>query len=174
MDKMKGALGYIAAFVFGFVICWMFWPRVVNVTEYQDRTIKGDVQTVTKMELVYVPKNTNVVDGSITRENTDLDISIPKQSLNVIINGRETVIKKADDEQYVFEKNKVQLQQKSTAEINIAVPAVDRTKYWGLGVGYGKNGVAGVLDFPVNKRAGLAGWVYVDRVTGAGGVKVRF
>lgn len=171
MSRLKTIVKYLAIFAVGFAVCWVFCPRTVSKVEYKDKIIKGDAQTITKTEVVYVPK---AVDSSGQREKTDLQIDIPKTELNVKINGNDAVIPKTDDEQYLFEKNKLQLQQTSKAEINIKVPVIDKTRYWSLGIGYGSNGVAGVVGFPINKKTAVGGWVYADKKTGAAGIKFRF
>lgn len=167
----RTVLKLLISFLMGFACCYVFWPRTVTVVEYKEKIIQGDTNTITKTELVYIPK---IVDNSGQQEKTDLQLDIPKTELNIKINGKDAVIKKADDEQYLFEKNKIALQQSSKAEVNINVPVIDNTKYWGLGVGYGKNGLAGVLEFPINKTSGIGGWMYGDKHTAAGGVKIRF
>lgn len=165
---------YLVAFIVGFAICYIFCPRTRTVTEYKDKIIQGEVKTVTQTELVYVPKSTVVsADGTTSLEKTDLDINIPKTELHVRINGQSALISKDDTEAYIFEKNKVQVQQQSTASINIAVPIVDKTRRWAVGLGYGNNGLAGTLDFPLYKTA-VAGWLYTDRKTNTVGIKVNF
>lgn len=174
MDELKIGIRYLTAFAIGFLACYFLSPRTVLVTEYRDRLIQGEAKTTTKTELVYVPKDTVTnTNGSIVTEKTDIELKIPKQELNIKINGRDAVIHKADEEQYVFEKNKVQLEQKSISEINIAVPTVDNTKRWSVGLGYGNHGIAGTLDFPVHKSV-VGGWAYMDRDTRAAGLKVNF
>ena len=170
-NAIKGIIVAILAFMLGFAVCYTFWPRTVTVVEYKDKVIQGAAKTITNTEIVYVPK---VVDSSGQQEKTDLQVDIAKTDLNVKINGKDAVISKADDEQYLFEKNKIALQQSSKAEVNINVPVIDNTKYWGLGVGYGKNGVAGTVDFPINRKSAVGGWFYGDKVTAAAGVKFRF
>lgn len=170
MNKLRIFAKYLVIFIAGFAMCWIFFPRTIVKTAYKDKIVTGDAQTITKTEVVYVPK---AVDSSGQREKTDLQIDIPKTELNVKINGKDAIISKADSEQYLFEKNKIALHQTSKAEINIKVPIIDNTKRWGLGVGYGSNGLAGTVDFPVNKSS-LGGWVYADKNTGAAGIKFRF
>lgn len=171
MDRFKTIVKYLAIFIAGFIMCWVFFPRTVPKVEYKDKIIKGDAQTITKTEVVYVPKEINSFGQ---REKTDLQVDIAKTDINVKVNGKDAVISKADDEQYMFEKNKIALQQTSKAEINIKVPVQDRTRYWSLGVGYGNNGVAGMVGFPISKKAAIGGWVYADKRTGAGGIEIKF
>ena len=108
----------------------------------------------TKTEVVYVPKYI-YVDGST--EKTDVDVQIGKQELNVKVNGKEFEIKKADDEKYIFDKNKLQLTQTSFAELNIKVPTIDKTKRWEIGIGRSKDGAVGLIGFPINNNVG--GWI---------------
>lgn len=171
ISNLKTIAKYLAIFIAGFIVCWVFYPRTITKIEYRDKIIKGDAQTITKTEVVYVPK---LIDDTGQREKTDLQIDLAKTDINVKVNGKNAVISKADDEQYLFEKNKIALQQTSKAEINITVPVEDRTKYWSLGVGYGNNGMAGIVGFPINKKAAVGGWIYADKRTGAGGIEIKF
>ena len=170
----KYLLCLAVGFIFGFMTCYIFYPRIVTVTK-DDKKITGEAKTTTNTQISYVSKGTVTnADGTTSREKTDLDITIPKQELNVKINGKDAVISKTDDEQYLFEKNKVSLQQSSKAEISINVPVQDKTKYWAIGIGYGKNGVAGAVDFPISKKHAIGGWVYADKATATGGMKIHF
>ena len=161
VDLLKRFVCYIMIFLLGFFCSYIFYPRSRVITKYSDKIISGNVQTHTSTELSYIPKAT--IKGTFDKEKTDLEVSVPKQELNIKINGREAAMSKADDEQYLFEKNKVQLTQQSKAEINIEVPTIDGTKYWELGIGYGTNGVAGQVGFPINKKRDLGGWIYGDK-----------
>lgn len=172
IDKKILLIG-LMFFVLGFVISYKFFPQETIITK--EKTVKGDIRTETKTELVYIPKAVYIDSaGQKQTENTDLQMDIGKQELNVKINGKDAVIKKEDSEKYVFDKNKLQLTQNSKADINIAVPEIDRTKHWSIGIGYGNNGVAYNVDFPINKKNGLGGWVYVNDDKKAAGLKIRF
>lgn len=174
-DYLKTAGRYIVAFILGFICCYIFYPRTTTVTQYLDQSIQGKAQAVTKTEIVYIPKETiRNSDGRLSKEKTDIELKLAKQELNVKINDKDAIINKADDEQYIFEKNKISLQQTSTAEINIKVPVVNNTKYWELGFGYGSNGIAGKIGFPINKESGVGGWIYSDKKTGAVGINIKF
>lgn len=121
--------------------------------EYRDR-----VQT----EIAYVPKET-VIYKTITGETvtgteaTDVDVNIGKQELAVKVNGKDFAITKADDEQYIFDKNKLQLTQTSRADLQITVPTVDKTKRWEIGIGASKDGAVGLVGFPI--RGNVGGWI---------------
>ena len=173
-DICTSLIKYLLVFALGFLCCYIFYPRTLNMIEYRDKIIQGETKTITKTELAYIPKySTTNNDGSVSIEKTDLEIKIPKQELNIKINGKDAIIKKSSDEAYLFEKNKVQLEQTSTAQINISVPVVDNTKHWSLGIGYGKNGLAGTVDFPLHKPY-LSGWIYTDQHTQTLGIKIKF
>lgn len=51
---------------------------------------------------------------------------------------------------------------------------IDKTKRWGINIGYGSNGMAGKMDFPIGDNDHMGGWLYGDKETKAGGVQVRF
>lgn len=126
--------------------------------------IKEVVQQQTKTEIVYVPK--------VADEKTDVDVNVGKQELFVKVNGREQVIQKADDEKYVFDKNKIKLDQTSKTTLDINIPVIDKTRHWGIGVGVGNNGIAYNVKFPIKRNMG--GWAFHDNKTNAAGIMIEF
>lgn len=128
------------------------------------------VESATKTEIAYVPKK--VVNGK--REKADMVADIGKKDFTIRVNGKEQTFVKADDEQYVFDKNKLTLDQTSKVTLDVAVPTVDKTKRWSVGVGYGEDGMAYTVDFPIGKSDRLGGWVYRDNDSTAVGVKIKF
>ena len=102
-----------------------------------------------------------------------MDVTIPKQSLTVKVNGKEETFQKSDNEKYVLDKNKIALEQQSKASIDIKVPTIDNTRRWELGVGVDKHGQpAGMGGFPLKGHVG--GWVAGSKSTVMGGIKVHF
>ena len=136
----------------------------------QPNTISGVVESKTKTEIAYVPKT--VVKGK--KEKTDLQADIGKTDFVVRVNGEEQTFAKADDERFVFDKNKLTLDQTSKVTLDVTVPTVDKTKRWAVGVGYGDDGIAYTVDFPVGKSDTFGGWVYRDNDSTAVGVKMKF
>lgn len=141
----------------------------VIVTEYKDRV---------KTEIAYVPKETviyKLADGSIGKEaDADIDIKINKPELNVKVNEKAFAIRKDDDEKYIFEKNKLALTQTSSADLNITVPTVDKTKLYEIGIGVSKDGAVGLVGFPINRGNSLGGWVAGNEECLMGGVSLKF
>ena len=177
MELAKKYLPYILSFFVGFFVCYKFFPneKIVEVPKTIKQVVQGEVKTETKTELVYVPKTIYIdSNGKEVQEKTDLNLNLGKQELNVKINGKDAVIKKEETEQYIFDKNKLELNQTSKSDISITVPTIDNTKHWGVGVGYGNNGIGYTVDFPINKKANLDGWLYKDNDTNLIGVKVKF
>lgn len=117
-------------------------PAPQVVTEYKDRVVT---------EVVYVQKEQD--------EKTDVDIKINKPELYVKVNDKDFTIHKADDERYIFDKNKLSFTQASRSDINIDVPVVDKTRRYTLGVGISKDGMVGLLSFPINRQKYVGGWV---------------
>lgn len=132
--------------------------------------IPGKATTETKTVIQYVPKSVDTQTRET--EKTDIEVAIPKTDLHLKVNGQEQVIHKDDSEKQVLEKNKVTLDQKSTATFEVKVPTVDNTRKWAAGVGYGNHGLAGKIDFPLKHPVG--GWIYGDKKTIAGGIQVSF
>lgn len=141
----------VAAFFLGWSA--RAWLHVCPVTEPEIKT-EVKYKTDTKTEIVYVPKYI-YQDGST--EKTDVDVNIGKQELAVKVNGKDFEIKKADDEKYIFDKYKLQLNQTSRADLNITVPVIDKTKRWEIGIGTSKDGTVGMIGFPIKNNIG--GWI---------------
>lgn len=156
-------------------------PRTVTVTEEKPVYVKGE--SVTKTQIAYVPKETVIeryIDGNgneVTRqtvETTDLDANIGKTDFIVRINGQSQTFTKDEDERYVFEKNKLALDQTSRISLDVAVPPVDKTKLWAVGIGYSdEKKIAYSVDFPIGKSNNLGGWVYSGDEN-AVGIKWKF
>ena len=144
---------------------------VVNDAEKpQPNTISGVVESKTKTEIAYVPKT--VVKGK--KEKTDLQADIGKTDFTIKVNGKEQTFVKSDEEKYVFDNNKLTLDQTSRVTLDVTVPTVDKTKRWAFGVGYGNDGMAYTVDFPIGKSDAVGGWVYRDNDSTAVGVKMKF
>ena len=121
-------------------------------------------QTVTKTDVRYVAKK--------SAADPDVDIKIPKQELTVYVNGQKQTIRKADTEKYVFDQNKLQLEQYSKAVVDIKIPTLDKTRRWSIGIGVGKDGAAYMLRAPLKNHVGL--WTTCDKKTIMGGVSFDF
>lgn len=131
----------------------------------QNESVTAKTETETKTIVRYVEKK--------SERDSDVDISIPKQTLTVKVNGKEQTFEKEDNEKYVLGKNKIALEQQSKASIDIKVPTIDNTRRWELGVGVDKKGnPAGMVGFPVKGHVG--GWVAGSKGNVMGGIKVHF
>ena len=128
------------------------------------------VKSDTKTEIVYVPKK--IMNGK--KEKTDLQADIGKHDFTIKVNGQEQTFTKTDDERFMFDKNKLAISQTSRIAIDVNVPPIDNTKRWAVGVGYGDDGMAYTVDFPVGKSDRFGGWVYRDNDSTAVGVKMKF
>ena len=173
-NKNGYAQAFILAVVFGIgcaVGSMCTTQDVVNdVEKPQLNTISGVVESKTKTEIAYVPKT--VVNGK--KEKTDLQADIGKTDFTVKVNGEEQTFTKEDDERFIFDKNKLTLDQTSKVTLDVTVPTVDKTKRWAVGVGYGDDGMAYTVDFPIGKSDVVGGWVYRDDDSTAVGVKMKF
>ncbi len=144
---------------------------IVNDAEKpQSNTISSVVESKTKTEIAYVRKETK--NGK--QEKSDIIADVGKQDIVIKVNGEEQTFAKADDERFVFDKNKLTLDQTSKVTLDVTVPTVDKTKRWAVGVGYGDDGIAYTVDFPVGKSDAVGGWVYKDNDSTAVGVKMKF
>lgn len=155
----------VAAFFLGW--CARAWLHICSVSEPEIKT-EVKYKTDTKTEIVYVPKYI-YQDGST--EKTDVDVNVGKQELAVKVNGKDFAIQKSDDEKYVFDKNKLQLTQTSHADLNITVPAIDKTKRWEIGIGVSKSGAVGMVGFPLNNNIG--GWIAGNNGNIMAGISIK-
>ncbi len=164
----------VLTFAGGFVLrgvlhtCPVADTKVITQVEYRDKV---------KTEIAYVPKETVIytaADGSTKSEpeKTDVDVKLNKPVLNVKVNDKTFTVAKAENEQYLFDKNKLTLTQTSSTDLNIKIPVVDKTRRWGIGAGISKDGAVGVINFPLQGNAG--GWVAGRADNVMGGVMVRF
>lgn len=192
MDYIKKILPYALAVMVGawvgFYIGTQYYPRIETKTVAVDKPIivQGAATTETKTQIAYVPKETVIeryIDASTGKEVTvtkpevtDLDAQIGKSDFNVRLNGKEVQFTKTDDEQFMFDKNKIALNQSSkiTFDATVTPQVIDDTRRWEIGVGYGNNGWAGKLDFPIGNNNDFGGWVYGDKETKTAGVALRF
>ena len=99
-----------------------------------------------KTEVAYVPKE--------QAEKTDIEVKAEAPDLTVKVNGKTIEINKADNEQFIFEQNKLQLTQSSSADLNINIPVVDKTRRWSVGAGISKDGVIGLVGFHIREHVG--------------------
>ena len=117
--------------------------------------IKEVVRTQTQTEVAYVPKETVIYRDSKTgRELTEKEIE--SMNLNVrpsdfyfTVNGKPQKFSKTDDERWVFDKNKLAINQTSTASIDVKVPTIDKTKRWGIGGIISNKGSAPLIEHQI-------------------------
>lgn len=175
------------AFVIGLTIGKQNVPEPETVTVEKPIYITEQAQAKTVTEIAYVPKKIIVekyidpatgkeVDITV-REKTDLEANIGKQDFNIKVNNKNVVFDKTDDEKYVFDKNKISLEQSSTVTFDVKVPTqvIDNTKRWSIGVGKAsESGIAYTLDFPIGQSNTFGGWIYKDDNNEAIGIKIKF
>lgn len=190
MDTIKAYLPHILAALIGawagFYVGSQYYSTTVTKTVEKPVIVQGETKTQTKTEIAYVPKETVIVKyidvqtgqeaTATAKENTDLEAQIGKTDFNVKLNGQEIQFKKADDERFIFDKNKIALNQSNviTFDAKISPQVIDKTKRWGIGIGYGGNGAAYKIDFPIGKNDTVGGWGYKDGRTKAGGIEIKF
>lgn len=124
----------------------------------------AESETNVQTEVAYVPKT----------DKADIDVQIGKPELVVKVNGQETAVQKTDAEKYVFDKNKLSLQQTSKAELNIEVPVIDKTRRYTLGVGMSEDGLVGMVDFPISRKEYVGCWIAGNDDNVMGGLTIKF
>ena len=153
-------IGFLAGFSWRAINHKCPTPKAV-----QNESVTAKTEIETKTVVRYVPKE--------SPKDADVDVTIPKQTLTVKVNGKEQTFQKSDNEKYVLDKNKIALDQQSKASVDIKVPVVDETRKWELGVGVDKKGQpAGMVGFPIKSNVG--GWIAGSKSAVMGGIKVHF
>lgn len=126
-------------------------------------TIQGSTET----KIVYVPKEKTIIKEVNTgrpieaTEKTDLDARINKTDFTLKVNGREVTFSKDDAENFMFEKNKIQLDQHSKVVANVDLTkTVDalvdaeiraRSKRFSIGAWYLRDGPA--ASFGIRRKS---------------------
>jgi hypothetical protein len=163
-----------------------------NYSITEPLTIKGNETATaeTKTQIVYVPKETVVEKfiavssstGEATeqereiKEKTDEEINIAKTDFTIKVNGEEQTFTKTDDENYVFENNKLVLEQTSKVDLDVKIEPIkiDNTKHYGLGVGItDEKKPAAILTAPTKNKY-IDVWAYGDKDRQATGRMFRF
>lgn len=137
-----------------------FFAGRFSVPLPEAQEMNTEQKTVT--EIRYVEKDSPA--------DADIQVEIPKQELTVSVNGKKQTIRKADDEKFIFDKNKLTYTQRSNAEIKLTIP--DNTRKWSAGIGLSKNGAAGMVKFPIKSH--LGGWIAGDQKNVMAGIAVNF
>lgn len=144
----------IVGLVAGYTICHVLGESdrlALAVEKNKPPTIKETVKTVTDTKISYVPGETvylssPVMDnGAVTPVNKDTPGAIPekldgkftfdKPKFIYMVNGKVGKFTKTDDENFLFEKNMMELRQNSTITIQTEIPTVDLTRHNVLTVG---------------------------------------
>ena len=128
--------------------------------------VTGNIQTKVVTVVKYVTKPVG--------DPTDVKISIPKPDLIVNVNGQSTTFNVADSEQYLFQHNRLELNQSSRVNFEVTVKPIDLTKRWGIGIGYltGDQGLTGIINGPIVGPFDFTGTIN-DHSIGAGAI-IRF
>lgn len=155
-------LAIFAAFGFGFYRGRVTAPvRTVSVETPVEHVV---TQTKTVTDVRYVPKPSPA--------SPDVDIKVPAQQITVAVNGKEQILKKSDTEKYVFDQGQLKLEQTSKTSLDIAVPVIDKTRRWSIGIGASKHGAAYMVRGPVGQHVGA--WAAGDKKTIMGGLSFEF
>lgn len=118
--------------------------QALAVEKNKPPTIQETMKTVTDTKIVYVPGERVYLPGEIkqvlvTPVDKDTPGAIPvkldgkfdvgKQNFIYMVNGKVGKFEKTDDEQFVFDKNMLDLKQTSTITIKAQIPTIDLTRH---------------------------------------------
>jgi hypothetical protein len=151
--------------------CFTGYKIAKNVKGTQEVIANVQTQQIQSTQVAYVPKVQDAKTGKT--EKTDIDLVAGKPVLYVKVNGKETTFEKADNENYVLEKNKVTLTQTSTSTIDIKTNTIDTSRLWAVGVdamydfrdNYGMR-YGGTLEY------NLFNWLSINAGLGQGYTKI--
>lgn len=167
--------------ILGSYVTKLFYPS--TVTEVKTiPVITERINTVTDTKLAYVPGETVYLQGAsnvpVTPNTpgavaTKLDgkFTFAKPEFVYMVNGKVGKFTKADDEQFVFDKNMMDLKQTSIITIHAEIPTIDLTRHNVLtlgamyssgkvepGIGYtGSIGKVGAYQVVGSQSAGYIG-----------------
>jgi Flp pilus assembly secretin CpaC len=168
-DKKSLIIGIVVGVALGWLGHFYWGERITSTVEKPVIVEKVVTQTDTKIQ--YVPKETIIYKDQATGQTSQKDLDgkfeLGKTEFIYTVNGQSGKFTKADDEQYVFDKNMMSVKQSSTVTLRLDIPTVDKTKNHSIGIGTGSHGLALMYT---QKNA----WGYYDKDTKAGGFMWRF
>lgn len=118
--------------------------QALAVEKNKPPVIEEKIKTETDTKLVYVPGETVYLPGEVkevlvepidkdapgaTPTKLDGKFDIGKQSFIYMVNGKVGKFDKTDDEQFIFDKNMIDLKQTSIITIKAQIPTVDLTRH---------------------------------------------
>ncbi|EIW17503.1 MULTISPECIES: hypothetical protein [Pelosinus] len=124
--------------------------QALAVEKNKPPAIKETVKTVTDTKLQYVPGQTVYLPGEVKEvlvepvandtpgaipAKLDGKFDIGKQKFIYMVNGKVGKFAKTDDEQFVFDKNMIDLKQTSTITMKAEIPTIDLTRHNVITVG---------------------------------------
>jgi hypothetical protein len=144
-------------------------PRLTDRHTIEKPVITEKVVTQTDTKIVYVPKEVIKyvnAQGQTVTQPLDGKFTFNKPEFMFTVNGKPGKFTKSDDERFVFDKNMLQLTQTSVIKIEAEIPAIDKTKYFGFGIGAGMRDSkvidAFFLEGRLNKDNHTGWWLYTD------------
>lgn len=137
-------IGVIAGYAIGHVLSEGD-RQALAVEKNKPPVVKEVVKTVTDTKIAYVPGETVYLQSpasstelqAIVNKDTpgavasklDGKFNIGKPDFIYNVNGKVGKFNKADDEQFVFDKNMIDLKQTSTITIQAEIPTIDLTRH---------------------------------------------
>lgn len=156
---------YVACLALGFVVGTSVGPKQTERIIEKPTIVQGKTEHTIQTKIVYVPKEVDPKTGQA--EKTDVQANIGKPEVTVSVNGNEAVFKKMDEENFVFEKGKLQLDQSSKVSVDLQITPtiIDTTKHhaitlgaglYGFGAGYRQDRWSGEIYSDWNRNIGVA------------------
>lgn len=106
--------------------------------------IKESVKVQTVTQWAYGGEKIIYKDAQGKEIPVDMAYQFNKPEFVFTVNGKLAKFEKMDNERFVFDKNMGKMVQDTTANINITVPTIDKTKHLGVGL-YGSTESAGAF-----------------------------
>ena len=172
-------LGLILGLFLGGIFTFIFIPRTIEgkIIETKVPIVTEKVITNRQTDIQYIPKTIYIDSktGQVITEPTDVELNSSPEKVNVKVNGQPYDFTLLQNETQGFQAGKVVLNQSSEIDFNIKTEKIiiDNTRNFGVGVGYGNNGLSGIISVPLVKP-GLGLFVYGDNKTISGGLEFKF
>lgn len=120
--------------------------------------IKESVKVQTVTQWAYGGEKIIYRDAQGKEIPVDMAYQFNKPEFIFTVNGKIAKFEKMDNERFVFDKNMGKMTQDTTANINIIVPTIDKTKHIGIGAVVSNKGSAPLLEYSnKNYEVGIFG-----------------
>lgn len=142
LSEYSFAFIIILVLILGIFIGRYIYPKEVIIKVPEVKVVTLDGKKDIKTEVVYVEKKSG--------ENTDVELNVAKQTINVKLNDKLFEITPEFIEEYKFDKGKLVFNQSSSFDLNVKVP--EQKNGIGLGLLATNKSINGLVSIPLKKN----------------------